>query len=48
MKNGHMTYHVTLKQYINFILENVMDDKSFMCDKFLFSSIICAKVLDNK
>ena len=43
-----MTYHVTLKQYINFILENVKDDKFFMCVKFLFSCIICAKVLDNK
>ena len=30
-----MTYHVTLKQYINFILENVKDDKFFMCAKFL-------------
>ena len=40
MKNGHMTYHVTLKHYINFILENVLDDKFLMCAKFWFSSII--------
>ena len=30
------------------MLENVKDDKFFMCAKFLFSSIICAKVIDKK
>ena len=45
MVTWHITWH---ESNINFIPENIKDDKFFMCAKFLFSSIICAKVQDNK